>query len=37
MCGRYVARRADPEIANLYGATILGDAVAPSYNVPSMA
>jgi putative SOS response-associated peptidase YedK len=33
MCGRYVARRADPEVANIYGATVVGDPPGPSYNV----
>lgn len=33
MCGRYVARRADPDVANLYGATVIGDPPRPSYNV----
>jgi putative SOS response-associated peptidase YedK len=33
MCGRYVARRSDPEIANIYGGTVIGDPPGPSYNV----
>lgn len=34
MCGRYAVRKTDPEIANIYGAVLVGEqTVAPSYNV----
>jgi putative SOS response-associated peptidase YedK len=33
MCGRYVSRRGDDEVAGLYGAEVIGEPTRPSWNV----